>query len=245
MNAATNNSIQEFKGYTSNAWIGKNHPRDRYLPVKEVAQHLRDYIKGENDLNACKWSISTKSYSGGQSITVALMQAPFEAITPQWKERHAASYRGMTPKECGHHQHGTSAAATTPEALRLFDKVQSFLNSWNRDDSDGMIDYFDRGFYDWYHVGKWDKPFKVAESKAVKKNRDGVDLPAVVPALANLEGVQLVEYSKKSFAIIGNTKQIKDALKDLGGRFNPKLTCGAGWIFSNSKRKKVRERLSI
>lgn len=44
-----------------------------------------------------------------------------------------------------------------------------------------------------------------------------------------------VDYSEKSFAVIGDTKVIKDQLKSLGGNFNPRLSCGAGWIFPKSK----------
>lgn len=51
--------------------------------------------------------------------------------------------------------------------------------------------------------------------------------------------IQIVEYSEKSFAVIGNTKPIKDKLASLGGRFNFRLTCGAGWIFSNTKKEVV------
>lgn len=51
--------------------------------------------------------------------------------------------------------------------------------------------------------------------------------------------LQLINYSDKAIALIGDTKEIKDRLKSIGGRFNPKLSCGAGWIFSNAKRPEV------
>lgn len=50
---------------------------------------------------------------------------------------------------------------------------------------------------------------------------------------------QIINYSEKAIALVGDTKPIKDQLKAIGGRFNPRLTCGAGWIFS----AKVREQL--
>jgi hypothetical protein len=49
----------------------------------------------------------------------------------------------------------------------------------------------------------------------------------------------IVDYSEKAFAVIGNTRECKDELKRLGGRFNGKLSCGAGWIFSNKSRQAV------
>jgi hypothetical protein len=45
--------------------------------------------------------------------------------------------------------------------------------------------------------------------------------------------IQVIEYSEKSFAVIGKTKDIKEDLARLGGKFNKYLKCGAGWIFSN------------
>ena len=59
------------------------------------------------------------------------------------------------------------------------------------------------------------------------------------------KGLQIIDYSEKAIAIIGDTRAIKDTLKTLGGRFNPHLTCGAGWIFSKAKEATLREALNI
>lgn len=59
------------------------------------------------------------------------------------------------------------------------------------------------------------------------------------------KGIQLINYSEKAVAIIGDTRAIKDTLKTLGGRFNAHLTCGAGWIFSKSKEATLRNALSL
>lgn len=59
------------------------------------------------------------------------------------------------------------------------------------------------------------------------------------------EGIQIINYSEKAIAIIGETRAIKDTLKNLGGRFNAHLTCGAGWIFSKAKETTLRNALSI
>ena len=58
------------------------------------------------------------------------------------------------------------------------------------------------------------------------------------------KGVQIIDYSEKAIAVVGETKAIKETLKTLGGRFNAHLTCGAGWIFSKSKEATLREALS-
>ena len=59
------------------------------------------------------------------------------------------------------------------------------------------------------------------------------------------KGVQIIDYSEKAIAIVGETRAIKETLKSLGGRFNAHLTCGSGWIFSKSKEAAIREALNI
>lgn len=43
------------------------------------------------------------------------------------------------------------------------------LNSYNYDDSDGMVDYFDTNFYGGVQIGKWDKPYVVENKKIEAK----------------------------------------------------------------------------
>ena len=57
---------------------------------------------------------------------------------------------------------------------------------------------------------------------------------------AKAEGLQVVDYSEKAVAVIGDTKPHAEKLKELGGRFNARLKCGAGWIFSKKKEVAVR-----
>ena len=51
---------------------------------------------------------------------------------------------------------------------------------------------------------------------------------------------EIIDYSDNAIAVIGDTRSVKDQLKQLGGRFNGKLRCGAGWIFPKSKRTQVQ-----
>lgn len=57
----------------------------------------------------------------------------------------------------------------------------------------------------------------------------------------NKLNVQIIDYSEKAIAVIGDTKEIKEELKAAGGRFNPRLSCGAGWIFSKKSMEKVQK----
>lgn len=60
-------------------------------------------------------------------------------------------------------------------------------------------------------------------------------------AVENKSDLQIVDYSEKAVAIIGNTRDYVAKLKELGGRFNGKLKCGAGWVFSKKREPEQRE----
>lgn len=70
------------------------------------------------------------------------------------------------------------------------------------------------------------------------------------PTAADLSALSLeiVEYSEKAIAVFGDTKPIKDILKDLNGLFRANLTYKgerrAGWIYSKKQERKVREALA-
>ena len=59
----------------------------------------------------------------------------------------------------------------------------------------------------------------------------------------------IVDYSEKALAVFGDTKAVKNELKALCGRFNPKLTYNgrkaAGWIFQKSRKQELRNLLNI
>lgn len=50
----------------------------------------------------------------------------------------------------------------------------------------------------------------------------------------------LESYSDKSFVLRGDSKKIREELSKLG-KWNKNLRGGAGWIFSNTKRKQVEK----
>tara|TARA_R100000027_G_scaffold67300_1_gene65445 strand:- start:4119 stop:5366 length:1248 start_codon:yes stop_codon:yes gene_type:complete len=58
-------------------------------------------------------------------------------------------------------------------------------------------------------------------------------------------GAIIFDYSEKAIAVIGDTKPLKEGLKALGGRFNFRLSCGAGWIFPKTKLEEVESFLGV
>ena len=63
--------------------------------------------------------------------------------------------------------------------------------------------------------------------------------------------IQLIDYSERSFMIYGDTRPIKDQLKNLGGKFNGFLTHPTtgqkvkGWIFSKNSKDNIRRTLGL
>lgn len=55
--------------------------------------------------------------------------------------------------------------------------------------------------------------------------------------------VTVCKYSEKAIAAIGDTRPFADVLRANGGRFNARLTCGAGWIFQATKKNIIVEAL--
>lgn len=72
----------------------------------------------------------------------------------------------------------------------------------------------------------------VAEAAPVEK----IEVPA--------GEVSIIDYSEKAIAVVGDTKPIKEQLKELGGKFNFRLSCGAGWIFPKTKLADIQTLLT-
>ena len=83
--------------------------------------------------------------------------------------------------------------------------------------------------------------------KAPQRNSDTTEQSTATTDLSTLN-LEIVEYSEKAIAVFGDTKPIKDVLKNLNGLFRANLTYKgerrAGWIYSKKQEQKVREALA-
>lgn len=91
-------------------------------------------------------------------------------------------------------------------------------------DKEGIPDGLD--FIDWISKDDFDEIKKVINFEKENKEK---------------EAFKIINYSEKAIAIVGDTISIKDKLKEMGGRYNPRLTCGAGWIFPKSKKEQLNK----
>lgn len=215
--------------YTQNGWAGSNY--DSKLSTKEIAANVRAYAK--KNFPDFKFSIRTEY--GTSSMYIELKSGT-----------NVPFIEGSRSAERGYMSTMSSVKAwedeLTPKVFAALNAVSNYASSFRYNDSDGMQDYFDTNFY--IHIEVSDE-YKVIEPKAKKssikteKAEEAKEMEAVT-----VEGLEMVDYSDKAIAVFGDTKAIKEQLKELGGRFNPSLNYNgekrAGWIFSKKKADEVR-----
>lgn len=221
--------------YTANGWAGSNY--DSKLSTKEISAKVRSYAK--KNFPEFKFSITSRWSMYADSIYIELKTGPCVPFV-----------EGSRSAERGYMSTMSSVKAwedeLTPEMFKVLDAVTTYASSFRYDDSDGMQDYFDTNFY--IHIEVSDE-YKVIEPKAKKSGvkPEKVEEAKEVEAVT-VEGLEIVDYSEKAIAVFGDTKAIKEQLKELGGRFNPALNYNgekrAGWIFSKKQADKVRELLA-
>ena len=217
--------------YTQNGWAGSNY--DSKLSTKEIAAKVRSYAK--KNFPEFKFSIRTEWSMYTDSMYIELKSGPCVPFVEGSRSAERGYMSTMSTVKGWENE-------LTPEMFKVLDAVTTYASSFRYNDSDGMQDYFDTNFY--IHIEVSDE-YKVIEPKAKKssikteKAEEAKEMEAVT-----VEGLEMVDYSEKAIAVFGDTKAIKEQLKELGGRFNPSLNYNgekrAGWIFSKKKADEVR-----
>lgn len=154
------------KFYTQNGWEGKNYVCN--LSTTEIAKLIRQYAK--TAWPDWKFSVTSEYYLMGAAIRVYLMEGPEEIYVPEvnWNEEQQYEWRRRMLRYEAFHCSEKELKKYKLEAFMLesvqsmLDDVSAFVNSYNFDDSDSMIDYFHCNFHFLkIGIGKWDRPYKV------------------------------------------------------------------------------------
>lgn len=217
--------------YTQNGWAGSNYGSK--LSTKEIAANVRAYAK--KNFPEFKFSVRSEWSMYADSMYIELKSGPCVPFVEGSRSAKRGYMSTMSTVKGWENE-------LTPEMFKVLDAVTTYASSFRYNDSDGMQDYFDTNFY--IHIEVSDE-YKVIEPKAKKssikteKAEEAKEMEAVT-----VEGLEMVDYSDKAIAVFGDTKAIKEQLKELGGRFNPSLNYNgekrAGWIFSKKKADEVR-----
>lgn len=221
--------------YTANGWVGSNY--DSKLSTKEISAKVRIFAK--KNFPDFKFSVRTERSMCTNSMYIELKAGtciPFVEGSRSAERGYMSTMSTVKGWE----------DELTPEMFKVLDAVTTYASSFRYDDSDGMQDYFDTNFY--IHIKVGDE-YQVVEPKEKKNTlKKGKEDAAGVVEYVKAECLEIVDYSEKAIAVFGDTKAIKDQLKNLGGRFNPALNYDgekrAGWIFSKKQADKVRELLA-
>lgn len=218
--------------YTANGWAGSNY--DSKLSTKEIAAKVRSYAK--KNFPEFKISVRSEWSMYTDSMYIELKEGTCVPFVEGSRSAERGYMSTMSTVKGWENE-------LTPEMFKVLDAVTTYASSFRYNDSDGMQDYFDTNFY--IHIEITDK-YQVIEPKVkkstAKEEKEG-NTNVVEPV--TVEGLEVVDYSEKAIAVFGDTKAIKEQLKELGGRFNPSLNYNgekrAGWIFSKKQADKVKE----
>lgn len=218
---------------------------------KTCGKNIRRELK--ENFPATKFSVRYSSFSGGDSYDISWTDGPTQEcvdnVVKKYSDMHPDEYSmgdywDCVPSEFNH-LYGSVGYITTyreisEETLQIAKNTLAEMGvtaeNYKSYIGDDKI-LFDAIHYKnlwefkeviWYYAHKIDWTPK--EPKSGKVEISG--------------NFQIIDYSEKAIAVIGDTKTAKDLLKKLGGRFNPRLSCGAGWIFSKKKESELRQALA-
>jgi hypothetical protein len=165
------------QNYTGHGWEGKEYAKRGFMGAAELSKEIRSRLKEQ--FPTCKFSVTKESYSGGRSISISLMEAPFEVFETPTLEKalylqgtkgfyqdtaeQILEYWNKTVDK-GHNQvnqyYVKDDYMLTEKGKEIMQKAIDIAQEYNYDDSDAQIDYFSTNFYLHPSIGKWDKPFK-------------------------------------------------------------------------------------
>jgi hypothetical protein len=137
---------------------GKNYKgwRNAADITKDIRRDIKDAIKTGALPSGLKVSVTCDNYSMGRSIYCTVKAVPewFRVYNYKW----LLWYRD-NPHACW----DEGPDVRTKTADRLISKLKAIVNSYNRDNSDSQVDYFDRDFYE--HVDFGDECEKADKTK--------------------------------------------------------------------------------
>jgi len=180
---------QEF--YTQHGWKGSNYNSN--LTIKDIAAIVRDYVrKAHSDYrfsitsDYCRISVTLMEHPV-ELVNYEVMKKEVENEHQRWttpvyvgdtvlqstlytekqiekivqEEIQKANYQQLNSYLRG-------LEWMNPAVLEVLQDIKKLLASYNYDDSDSMIDYFDTNFYVDFNIGKSGKPAKLVARTARK-----------------------------------------------------------------------------
>ena len=133
------------------------------MDIKDIAKQIRKQLKQE--FSQCKFSVRISRFSMGQSLTVALMQAPFTVFAKQKKNNYVQLNQYQLRRSTD--SFICNGAHLTPEAWKVMAQADKIVDQHNWDHSDPQTDYYSTNFNANIAIGQWNKPFAIASKQIV------------------------------------------------------------------------------
>jgi len=236
-----------------------------YLALASTAERYKEHIVVGNNIRTelrrnfpgVKFKVRYSSFSGGDDYHISWEDGPttdkVDKIVDKYQDMHPDAYSQGDYWDC------------KPSIFNnLFGSVGYVLTNRSITDKgrDAVLASFPGLTEDNY------KTYRFEDEHAIRAQCEGDNLRDILSAVAHhrdimsevkekpakpetasssaarpakVDGLEIIEYSAKAIAVVGDTKPIAKDLKALGGRFNPRLTCGAGWIFPATKREQIEK----
>lgn len=135
-----------------------------YKNIKDIAAEVKQELRKQYP--GCTWQVRIERFSGGQSMRVALLSAPFEAFAEP-NDCNGNPNRGYAQlnqyqfKEPWSEQRLNNGSYLTQEAWDCMANAYKIANKDNWNNSRPEEDYFDVNYWLHLEIGNWDKPFSM------------------------------------------------------------------------------------
>lgn len=237
--------------YTQNGWKGSRY--DSSMTLKEIAQRVREFVK--EAFPTYRFSVRTSYASMCQTLHVEMKESPAPVVKTldelteddvheiirqatrmndwplaSWSDAEArAAIADLWKREPSMYRILTERAA----AVR--DEVDAYVKSYNFEDCDGMIDYFDVDFYYFGCLQNWQAVKVVPRTERIAAPKSGKPTPEPQPdqrtppaqPSANLPRVEFnAEHDGVEVYFPGKpADSVREALKRAGYRWHGTKKC--------------------
>lgn len=223
----------------------------------------------QNKFKGVKFSCKSDSFAGGNSVNIEWTDGPtineVEVISQKYQY---GSFNGMEDLyEYTNNREDIPQVKYVQERRNQSEELKALLHAFSAQFPPEMLqDYHNEPTQIFYRIfartsfpanyinpriektsetcGFYEDFYSIVFDTAAVKPTEQAAQPQYKEVETKAGEINIVDYSEKAFAVIGDTKPLKDKLKELGGSFNPRLSCGAGWIFSKKKLAEVTAALS-
>lgn len=224
------------------------------------AKAIREELKGA--FPAVKFSVTSESFSMGNAVRIGWIDSPItkevESITDKYQYGHLNGMEDMYENTNSRDDIPQAKYVTTNR--KMSDEVRAILEPQAEEITKNWEGYNENINFLYRLFCKNSIPVgatvtgightqqtcgSIEDLYTIEITTPETSEPQIEKVEVESGKVQVIEYSEKAIAMIGDTKPIKDKLKGLGGKFNFRLSCGPGWIFPKSKIEEIKKALTV